>query len=186
MGKIANWSKVNSRIGSTGSPAAKCPTKKDIVATKKGVVRGIYSNEQVVQLTDISKQGTLSGSFYVSNNAWDYSCKWMFDCENNGGEGENLTEYGTYVGSIDYIDLNPDWRDSTSYSVRISVFDDAWIILNSGDPKTYLKDKKCDVDVYYTDESGVSHKDTYTNVLYEEIDYQVTGNNLNVVVNVKL
>ena len=186
MGKIAKWSEVNSRIGSSGNPPNKCPTKSEIVTTGKGVVKGSYSNEQAVQLEDISKQGTLSGCFFVNNDAYDYGCGWMFECINNGGEGENLSDTAIYVGTIDWIDLTPNWEDSTSYNVRITTLSNSFLILNNGESRTYIDDKKCDVTVIYTDESGISHKNTYTNVTYNTIDYNVTGSSIQVIVNVKL
>lgn len=55
MGKIATNSDVNSKIGSSLTPAAKCPTKKEIVATGKGTVSG-YSDNQLVDLSSVTKK----------------------------------------------------------------------------------------------------------------------------------
>lgn len=55
MGKIATNSDVNSKVGSSLSPDAKCPTKTEIQNTGKASISGIYSNVQCVQSVDISK-----------------------------------------------------------------------------------------------------------------------------------
>ena len=55
MSKRATNSEVNSKIGSSLTPSAKCPTKAEIVNTGKGVVSG-YSNNQLVDLASVSKK----------------------------------------------------------------------------------------------------------------------------------
>ena len=55
MSKRATNSEVNSKIGSSLTPAAKCPTKKEIVATGKGTVSG-YSDNQLVDLSSVTKK----------------------------------------------------------------------------------------------------------------------------------
>lgn len=56
MGKIATNSEVNSKVGSSLSPAVKCLTKSEILATGVAVINGTYLNSQTVQLDDISKK----------------------------------------------------------------------------------------------------------------------------------
>jgi hypothetical protein len=54
MGKLATWAEVNSRVGSGGTPAGKCPTKAEVLATGKATVAGSYASNQLVQLVDVN------------------------------------------------------------------------------------------------------------------------------------
>lgn len=65
MGKIANWSEVNSKFGTTGSPTSKCPTKTELVNSKLEVSGG-YSNNQTVQLSDITKRVAFTLTFTIT------------------------------------------------------------------------------------------------------------------------
>lgn len=63
MAKMATNGEVNSKIGSSLSPASKCPTKKVITDTGIANVSGTYSDTQLVDLANVSKLSTL----YLSN-----------------------------------------------------------------------------------------------------------------------
>lgn len=60
MGQIATWGEINSLTGTTKTPANKCPTKREIIATDiAGVRYDIYDNYQCVQTDHIYKAGKL-------------------------------------------------------------------------------------------------------------------------------
>lgn len=74
MGKIATWSDVNSKIGTSGSPSSKCPTKNEILATDKAVISGSYSTQQLVDINNITKKriiNTYTGRWASSE---EYQC----------------------------------------------------------------------------------------------------------------
>ena len=52
MGKIGNWSEINAKCGTSGSPANKCPNKSEILAAG-ATVAGSYANNQLPQLDNV-------------------------------------------------------------------------------------------------------------------------------------
>ena len=55
MTKMATWGYVNTLINTTvGSPANKCPTKAQLLATGKVLIGGSYASNQLVKESDIS------------------------------------------------------------------------------------------------------------------------------------
>lgn len=78
MSKIITNSETNSKVGSSLSPSAKCPTKSEILATDKAEVIGLYSNNQCIQDANVSKKietfkltfrGTESDNYTVSQQS---------------------------------------------------------------------------------------------------------------------
>lgn len=54
MTKRAINSEVNSKVGSSLSPASKCPTKAEVIATGKATVSG-YENNQLIDLDSVNR-----------------------------------------------------------------------------------------------------------------------------------
>ena len=78
MGKIATWSEINSKVGTSGSPSNKCPTKSEILATGKVSISGNYLNNQLVQLEDITRKSKPTNLIRI-NYTRDGEIRWASD-----------------------------------------------------------------------------------------------------------
>lgn len=55
MAKMATWSEINSKLGSSGTPSNKCPIRSEIEETGKGTVSESVSTNQLVDISQVSK-----------------------------------------------------------------------------------------------------------------------------------
>lgn len=70
MAKMASWKEVNDKIGSSGTPVNKCPTKSEVESTGKGTITGTVGSNQLVDLTQVKQTGIGSWEPYVGNNPY--------------------------------------------------------------------------------------------------------------------
>lgn len=71
MGQIATWAYINSKTEMHEGPAAKCPTRRDIVATSKAGVNGNYGSNQCVQEEHIYMVGLPYNNIYFERRGSD-------------------------------------------------------------------------------------------------------------------
>lgn len=180
MAKMASWKEVNDKIGSSGTPVNKCPTKSEVESTDKGIVSEIVGVNQLFDITQVQKKITRADLEFAvagrySNIRESYIDGIYFDPTNPVA---TYFDIGANLLNIS-MEVIPMFNNAEfAFNAYIMGLDDIQTIISDSNNCHFVLDGSGNFDI-----TGVVNMDFHTDII-SKCSYQ--GVSLNLIISVNM
>lgn len=139
MGKIATWAYINSKTEMHEGPAAKCPTRRDIVVTSNAGVNGSYGSSQCVQEEHIYMVGLPYNNIYFERRGSDSVVYFSMDYMPQSETGVRIEYFNGNRDLVVYTALLPPGLQSSGISLSDGITTLKGVTITSGSEDNYYR-----------------------------------------------